>query len=247
LLAGVYKVKIALANQPNCFVEKDITVNNTNAPTVNAPTLKPALCGQSNGSAKFSNELLTYKWSDGGNGATRSNLAVGTYTVSVTTPSVPTCPTILTVEILERNDFNVTATVTKKATCGQTNGAATINVTGGSGNYSYSWGDAATRTDLRAGVYNVFVTDETNGCKQSVTVTITEETATASSILFTTNNGNATIAPPVYVSCVGQTNGRIAFAVNPASLVTTIKRITNSQTVTNGQLSVGQYLMKRGM
>ncbi len=62
-----------------------------------------------------------------------------------------------------------------EATCPSfNNGTATVNVTGGSGNYSYSWSSGATTSTasgLTAGNYTVLVTD-LNGCTSTTSVSV---------------------------------------------------------------------------
>lgn len=67
---------------------------------------------------------------------------------------------------------------TTQVTCGLADGTATVNITGGSGNYSYMWSNGGTTntiTGLSAGVYSVMITD-IMGCDVSQYVLITEDT-----------------------------------------------------------------------
>nr|WP_255352943.1 MBG domain-containing protein [Pedobacter sp. Hv1] len=63
---------------------------------------------------------------------------------------------------------------------GGSNGTATVNVTGGSGAYTYSWsptgGTGATASGLAAGTYTVTVTDA-NACQTTQSFTLTQPTA----------------------------------------------------------------------
>ncbi|NDD36483.1 MAG: HYR domain-containing protein, partial [Flavobacteriia bacterium] len=87
----------------------------------------------------------------------------------------------------------VQATITSTdALCyGDANGTATINATGGSGTYSYTWinlGTAATATNLAAGTYFWEVSD-TNGCTAMGSITIDEPTQLMTSITPSNYNG----------------------------------------------------------
>ena len=154
-------------------------------------------------------------------------MAAGYYQVQVTKRDAPECPTVINVKVEKANTLTANATITRKATCGQSNGAATINVTGGSNNYTYSWGTTATKTDLAARIYAVTVTDNEAGCKATTTFTVGNE-ATGSSVI--------TIAESiVYVNCFGDKNG----------ISTTTSRL--QQAIHNRQRSVSQMHKVRFM
>ncbi|MBL7818002.1 MAG: gliding motility-associated C-terminal domain-containing protein, partial [Saprospiraceae bacterium] len=232
LSAGIYKVKVAKADTLSCFVERQIVVNNINAPVVATPLIRPATCAASNGLVRFANADWQYVWSDGGTGFERNNLAAGSYQVIVSDPSVQNCPSIVTVVVPSQNTLAATATITRKATCGSANGVAILNVTGGTGNYTYSWGLTATRNNLSAGIYTVTITDNTSGCQTTTSVNMTEEVA---------NSATITIAEKVvYTRCVGDANGRVSFTIAPANLGAVIKN-ASGVVVANGALSVGAY------
>ena len=121
------------------------------------------LATPTNGNAPY-----TYSWNNGGNTATISSLAGGTYTVTVTDNSGSSGTATATV-----NDPAVLAsTITaQNISCGgQNDGNATVNPNGGTGNKTYAWAGpynftATTQTvsNLPAGTYFVTVTDA-NGC-----------------------------------------------------------------------------------
>ena len=80
-------------------------------------------------------------------------------------------------------------------TCGDNNGSVTIDVQGGSGNYTYSWGGTATQSDLTAGTYDVVVTDTDSGCEQTVSFVLVDDVASAT-----------ITASDVFVSCPGDSD-----------------------------------------
>ena len=238
LMAGVYKVKISRAVDTLCFIEKDFTVNNKNDNLIlGAPSITNATCGASNGSVTINGEnTWKYNWNDGKTGKTRTLLAVGTYFVTVTDPSVSGCPVMQEVVIKAINSVQVTVQIDKKPTCGASNGQVTLKATGGSGNYSYSWG-TATRTNLRAGNYNVTVSDNQTGCSSIVSVSLSEDIAAGATINIPT--------PKLTLNCRGDQNGRIEYTVSYATgfvtpaLVKIVDEFGN--VMVNGNLKAGKY------
>ena len=89
---------------------------------------------------------------------------------------------------------------------GEATGSATVNATGGTGAYTYSWspsgGTAATATGLTAGTYTVTVTDA-NLCQTTQTFTITQPAAILSATTASTG-----------VSCFGGSNGTASVTVS---------------------------------
>jgi gliding motility-associated-like protein len=149
------------------------------------PTITMAITNQSNescggandGSATVSasggNGNYTYSWSPGSFiGATRNNMAAGVYTVTAT--DIDGCDTSITVTILGQPPLNLSISATPTS-CTENTGAATTTISGGTGNYTYSWSNGATTaslTNLPVGTYTLEVTDSDN-CQISETVNIT--------------------------------------------------------------------------
>jgi hypothetical protein len=87
---------------------------------------------------------------------------------------------------------------------GGNNGSITLTVNGGTGSYSYNWGNGITtpnRTNLAASTYIVTVTDA-NNCTGTHSSTITQPAALIANIAKTD------------VTCHGQSNGSIILTVN---------------------------------
>lgn len=189
------------------------------ASAVSIPTL--ALAGQNNiscngltnGSATVTATgagSFTYSWlPSGGTSATATGLAAGNYTVTATDPAG--CTATKTLAITQPSAITTTIGAVNNVTCnGLNNGSATVNASGGTGAFTYTWtpagGAAATATNLGAGNYTVSVKDA-NNCNVTNTLSITEPAAIDASV---TQNGpvltaNATGATYQWVNCAGNT------------------------------------------
>ncbi len=149
----------------------------------------PASCGSSNGTATASASggtgAFTYSWSpSGGTSATATSLAAGTYTCTVT--DAHGCSNTNTVALTSSGGPAVTLASQNNPLChGAATGSATVNASGGTSPYTYSWspagGSGATAANLTAGTYTCMVTDA-GGCTQSQVLTLTNPTAITETI-----------------------------------------------------------------
>ena len=208
LAAGTYTVTVTDAK--GCTTTQSFTLTQPPVLVASQGTITNVSCnGGTNGSAKVNvtggTGAYTYSWSPtGGTGATATGLSAGTYTVTVTDANG--CSTTQSFTLTQPSALVATAGTTVNILCnGSATGAATVNVTGGTGAYSYSWspsgGTAATATGLTAGTYTVTVTDA-NGCSTTQSFTLTQPSALA-----------ATAGATVDVSCNGGANGSATVAV----------------------------------
>lgn len=141
--------------------------------------------------------LYTYSWApSGGNAATATGLCAGSYTCTVT--DIVGCTATITVTIASSSVLNVVSTQTNVVCFGGNNGSASVNVSGGTGPYTYAWspsgGNNSTATGLAAGSYTVLVTDA-NSCTTTAIFNITQPLTTLSSTGSHTNvlcNGGST-------------------------------------------------------
>ncbi|MXO04976.1 MBG domain-containing protein [Flavobacterium sp. HBTb2-11-1] len=207
LSAGNYSVTITASN--GCSIVKNFTITEPSAIVITPGAKTNVSCNAgNNGSASISvtggTGGYTYSWdtTPAQTTATATGLKAGTYTVTVTDAN--SCSKTQSVTITEPDALIATTSKTDVSCNGGSNGTATVNVTGGTGAYTYSWspsgGTAATASGLAAGTYTVTVKDA-NLCQTTASVTITEPpvlTATVAKtdvLCYQANNGTATVTP----------------------------------------------------
>lgn len=193
---GVYTVTVTdPAN--GCTASASTQVSGSTGLTISIIPLA-ATCGQNNGSASItvvSGTATGYIWSNGDNTGTAANLQAGSYTVTVTGAGSCSATASVTITGTDAPTFSVSSV---NATCGNSNGSASVavisgNVTG----YTWSSGDnTATATNLAAGNYTVTITGD-NSCSASATVAVgsTGSIAVSALAVNTTcgnNNGSVT-------------------------------------------------------
>lgn len=125
---------------------------------------------------------LTINWSTGSTAFEMTSLCAGTYTGTITDANL--CTAIVTITLTEPTPLVVTPTVSNSTCPGSCSGAISLNVSGGTPPYNYSWsGLGGTYTSasqnlsgLCPGTYDLTVTDF-NGCTFTASYTITEPAA----------------------------------------------------------------------
>ncbi|MCW3115118.1 MAG: hypothetical protein JWR18_3514, partial [Segetibacter sp.] len=182
LAAGTYTVTVTDANK--CTATQTVVITQPNAALFVSETHTNVTCfGGNNGTAAVSvsggTGPYSYSWSpSGGTGATATGLAAGTYTVTITDKNA--CTATKTLTITQPYAIIITGTQTDISCYGGKTGSATVNITGGTGPYTYLWspsgGAAATASGLAAGAYTVTVTDA-KGCAATKSFTITQPSA----------------------------------------------------------------------
>jgi hypothetical protein len=202
LSSGTYTVTITDAN--GCTATQSVTIAEP-AVLVASPISQTNIAcnGGATGSATVmatgGTGTYTYSWSpSGGTADTANGLSAGTYTATVTDAN--DCTATQTFTITEPTAIITSVSSQTNVSCfSGTNGSATVNATGGTPGYTYSWspsgGTADTASGLSAGTYTVTITDA-NGCNATQSVTITEPSLITTSIAAQTN-----------VSCNGGSNG----------------------------------------
>ncbi|MCC6690858.1 MAG: SprB repeat-containing protein, partial [Bacteroidia bacterium] len=133
--------------------------------------------------------VFTYLWSNGSSAQTISNVVAANYTVTVT--DAGGCTTTNTATVGTTSGVTINSITPVNNTCsGKSAGSATVNPTGGTNPYTYTWSNGLTGTSsitgLAANIYTVTVTDG-SGCTSVSTVTITEPPALATPTITPTN------------------------------------------------------------
>ncbi len=200
--AGTYTVTVT--DMLNCSNTASVTISQATSLVITPSTVAVGCFGGSNGMATASvsggTPSYSYAWAPfGGAGATASGLTAGTYSVVVT--DAMGCSANATMVVSQPTALSATTTVQNNVSCnGGSNGAATVNPSGGTAPYSYAWSPGGATgqnvSAFSAGTYTVTVTDN-KGCTTTVQVTITEPANPLSASIDTTIN----------VSCNGGSNG----------------------------------------
>jgi len=230
--AGAYTVTVTDAF--NCTKSQTFNIAQPPAIVVGGTSTNIACFGGASGTITTSvsggTPNYTYVWSDGGSQVNRGNLTAGTYSVTVTDANG--CSGIASFTITEPAEGLDVVPQVSNTSCGNSDGAISLSVTGGTPAYTYAWTNTATTKDisnLAAGIYQVTVTDA-SGC------TNIQQVKVGSSAQFTVT------AVPTNATCLGSNNGSIDVTVNGQTTGTvTYLWSDNAQTEDRSGLSFGTY------
>ncbi|MGB1216651.1 MAG: SprB repeat-containing protein, partial [Saprospiraceae bacterium] len=237
--AGIYSLAIKDTLNTSCSTDTILfAVQNSDGPQAEIDTIIAATCGLADGSVTLLPDTLTYEWTDGGTGAIRNDLLAGTYGIIFYDDADSSCINTVLVTVPENDGFELEATINQLPDCNTANGNVTIDVTGGSGNFTFTWSDGGagqTRTDLTSGTYTVFVLDNDTQCTNELVFTLLDNVPQTATI---TING---ITP---IACNGVGVGTIDFDVvldptfnAPAEIIIS----DGLQTYEEDNLPVGEY------
>lgn len=206
LIPNTYSVTVTDAN--NCETEASITINPAVQMELSNTSTDVECAGDDNGSIDLEVTggvgAYTYEWDNGETTQDISGLAGGSYTVIVRDTN--NCEATTTVMIASPDSIILNATPTHIDCFEGTDGAIAIEVSGGSGGFTYDWegpnnftAETEDINDLQAGDYMLVVTDG-NDCSATLTVNLTQPAtglsgaiAPADVICFGANNGVATV------------------------------------------------------
>lgn len=179
LSAGTYTFTATDAN--GCIATTITTITQPTALSLTTSQTNVSCNGGNNGTASVvasgGSFGYTYNWSPaGGTGSTATGLTAGSFTVTVTDNKgcIATTSFIITQPLV----LSATTIINNNVSCnGGSNGSASVNPTGGTAGYIYSWsptgGSSSTAIGLSAGSYTVTVTDS-KGCQATAIAFITQ-------------------------------------------------------------------------
>lgn len=205
--SGSYNISVVVTN--SCFktatYSDNIQVNDMTAVISSTDNL---CSGENNGAINLivggGVTPFTFLWSNGASSQNLSNLANGTYSVTITDDNG--CSITASQSITSPTALNLTMNVTN-STCSSSNGQASVSVSGGTSPYNYSWSTSSTNDSifsLIAGNYTVTITDN-KGCMMTKVASVNDITAPTLSSTSTDvdcnggNNGTAMVTASGYV------------------------------------------------
>ena len=200
LCPGKYSVTISDGTGVCIETYKDtITVPGTLSNVSFTSTLSNVKCfGDKTGTASANpaggTSPYTYSWSNGQTTSSVSLLPAGNYTVKLTDAAGCTHDSAI---VITQPPPITHSKITTPATCGASDGTATVTVNGGTSPYTYSWNTGSVTSSLSTipkGLYTLTTLDA-NGCKDTTLVKV----AGSNAFNANSNFGN--------VSCYGGTNG----------------------------------------
>lgn len=162
----------------------------------------------------------TYSWT-GPNGFTSdqmdiTDLAAGSYSLTI---SSATCEDIFSFTVGQPNQIDIELTVTDASCVGNNNGKIDAEITGGSGDYSYTWLENSSTvppfvgsadediSDLGGGTYTLEVIDNVTGCSANASAEVNAP------VVMNITVETSLFAGGYNVSCFGASDGQLTVFV----------------------------------
>ncbi|TAL62066.1 MAG: T9SS type B sorting domain-containing protein [Bacteroidetes bacterium] len=192
---------VVVTDASGCSTANTVTITASGNIPALAAAATPASCGNNNGTASATvsggTSPYTYSWNPSSQTTSAiTGLSGGNYTCTLT--DATGCTAVQTISVPSSTAITASVSATS-STCGNNNGTAAVNASGGTSPYTYSWSSsgctASFCTGLGAGNYSVTITDAT-GCSQTTAVAVTQTggpVATVASNVTITQGQSATL------------------------------------------------------
>jgi uncharacterized protein YjdB len=197
---GTYSVTVT--NDNGCTATTTVVVSVNPNPSITLQEINAEDCQAEDGSVISTPSGGTapyqYIWSNGLTSQNLSDIGIGSYRVTITDSNG--CTGTNEASLSYNEGLNVEIFKTNVSCFNGNNGAATVNVSGGSGNFSYLWSNGQMTQNLdnlRAGTYIVTITDIDDGCLGISSVNILQPSLIQLDRLLS------------HVNCFGGNNGSI--------------------------------------
>ena len=178
LAAGAYSIIVEDTN--GCSVEEAFSIQEPAALEVAVNDFDIS-CDGAPGSAEVDiaggNGPFSIEWSEGSTGNTVNGLNEGNYNVVVSDANG--CSSAASFEITASESLNLSLDITEISCNGMSDGAAVVEVTGGNGDYTYTWSTGHSFTGISGrgpGEYSISVVDS-EGCEGEASFTLVDPEA----------------------------------------------------------------------
>lgn len=237
LAPGDYRLDIVDRNGTGCSISTPTQTIGSPPEIIPSANITNTLCnGDSNGEIDLSVTggvaPYTYSWSNGATTQDINGLSAGTYTVTITDNSG--CTDVESFTVTEPAVLTINPSVTNVSCFGESTGAVSSNVTGGTAPYTYAWstGDATQNLSGQpAGTYSLTVTDA-NGCvAMAAGINITQPAMALS-------KQSESLTDP---SCFGDNDGSVTITMQGGTAPYTYSWSNGDNTPTANNLTAGLH------
>ena len=201
--AGTYSLQVSDSN--NCNVGDSYNIIELKKLSITPTVLQNMSCNNvfdGNATVQLTNATLPlfHSWSNGESSDTAISLKNGINTIVVSDSNG--CSVDTSVFITSPSAIILDSTLVTKPNCNANNGVIFVNVSGGSGSYSYKWsngGNVSGISNLFSGTYTLTVTDG-NTCSEVFTIPLSDinapilATAKTDILCFGACNGSASVS-----------------------------------------------------
>ena len=232
--AGNYSLRVS--DEQGCEKVLQTIVNQPPSLDVTVSSVENILCsGNNSGSIAVDVtggvEPYIYEWSSGDTTRNISEIPAGDYSLTVSDANGHR--KTITAKVSQPTPINITVDQVTHIMCnGNDTGQAIVSVTGGVSPYQYQWSNGATTKDLSnvpAGSYSFSITDS-NGCTDSVEITINEPEELTARIVSSTN-----------INCNGDYTGEVQIEVSGGTVPYAYTWSNGARTRDISELPSGSY------